>query len=186
VTTTGPRLPSAYPSTLVEQAELTDGTRVCFRPIRPDDAVRLERLLHRLSPLTRHRRFFTPVPRPDPDVIDRLVHVDYADRLAVVAEVDNEVIGVARYDRTTPDEAEVAVVVEDAWHGRGVGTRLLWRLSAAARQRGVQAFVAEVQGSNRPMMGLLRVLSDDVRWELSDGAYHVLIGLHGAPDPVEE
>lgn len=177
VATTAPRLPSAYPSALVEVGELSDGARVRLRPIRPDDALRLERLLHRLSPLTRYRRFFTPVPRPDLDVIDRLVHVDYTDRLAMIAEVDDEVIGVARYDRVTADEAEVAVVVEDAWQGRGVGTRLLWRLSAAARERGLQAFVAEVQGENRPMMRLLRVLSDDVRWELSDGAYHVRIGL---------
>lgn len=175
-----PDLPEAYPRELVELAYLDDGTAVELRPILPEDKARLERMFHRLSPLSLYRRFFTPVPRPNPALLERLVHVDYTDRLALVALVGDEVVAVARYDRLpVRDDAEVAVIVEDAWQGRGIATRMLWRLTAAARARGIGWFIAGVQGENRPMMGLLKVLSDELETTLVDGEYQVRIGLSG-------
>jgi GNAT superfamily N-acetyltransferase len=172
--------PDAYPHDLVETAYLVDGTTVLFRPILPEDRARLERLFPRLSEKTLYRRFFTSVPRPIPKHLDRLVTVDYRDRLALVAVIADEIVAVARYDRLEePDIAEVAVLVEDAWQHRGLGTRLLWRLSAAARDRGVATFLAGVMGENRPMMGLLQVLSDDLETTMEGGHYSVRIGLAG-------
>jgi RimJ/RimL family protein N-acetyltransferase len=173
-------LPPDYPRALVELAYLVDGTAVEFRPIAPEDGVRLERLFYRLSPQTLYRRFFSPVPRPSAKVIHRLANVDYGDRMAIVAVIDDEIVGVARYDRLgDPSEAEVAVLVEDAWQQRGLATRLLWRLTAAARERGVQTFIAGVLGENRPMMGLLEVLSDELEVTFADGEYTARIGLAG-------
>jgi RimJ/RimL family protein N-acetyltransferase len=173
-------VPPHYPGELVETAFLDDGTEVVFRPILPDDAVRLERMFYRLSPLTVYRRFFTTVQRPTKAVLHHLVHLDYVDRLALVAAIGDEIVGVARYDRLEEaGEAEMAVIVEDAWQGRGLATRLLWRLTAAARQRGIAVFVASVLGENRPMMGLLRVLSEDLDVEFAGGEYLVRIGLAG-------
>lgn len=174
---------ASYPHELVEVGYLDDGTAVMLRPIRPDDEPRLERLFHRLSALTVYRRFHTPVTRMTGRTLAYLVNVDYVDRLAIVAVIDDDIVGVARYDRLAGgDEAEVAVTVEDAWQGRGLGTRLLWRLSAAARERGIAAFRATVQGENRPMMGLLNVIGTDVDATLAGGEYEVRIGLAG-PGP---
>lgn len=181
--------PPAYPHELTEVALLDDGTPVCFRAIRPDDATRLERLFYRLSPQSLYLRFFSPVPRPKASMIQRLVNVDYIDRLALVAEADDEIVAVARYDRLAavapaaigvdPGDAEAAVIVEDAWQGRGIATRLLWRLSAAAVARGVTTFTASVLGDNRQMMGLLRVLGERVDIELQGGEYEVRLQLAG-------
>jgi predicted N-acetyltransferase YhbS len=176
--------PASYPHELVEVAYLRDGTAVEFRPVRPDDEARFERLFHRLSPLTLYRRFFSPVHRINRRLLAHLVNVDYTDRLAIVAQVDDEVVAVGRFDRITgTDEAEIAITVEDAWQGRGLGTRLLWRLSAAARERGIAAFVATVQGENRPMMGLLQVIGTPVETQLVGGEYEVRIELAGMPSP---
>jgi hypothetical protein len=173
-------LPEAYPRELVELAYLDDGTALELRPILPDDRARLERTFHRLSPLSLYRRFFTPVPRPNPALLDRLVHVDYTHRLALVALVGDEVIAVARYDRLpVRDEAEVAVIVEDAWQGRGEAPQHAGGDAAAARARGIGWFIAGVQGENRPMMGLLKVLSDELESTLVDGEHQVRIGLSG-------
>lgn len=182
-----PDAPPGYPAELAEQAFLDDGTSIVFRPIRPDDAQRLERLFYRLSPQSLYLRFFTPMTRPSPRMIRHLVNVDYVDRLALVAVVGGEVVGVARYDRLAavapptlavdPGEAEAAVVVEDAWQGRGIATRLLWRLSAAAVARGVHTFSATVLAQNRAMMGLLPVLGEQVETELSGGEYIVRLRL---------
>lgn len=173
-------IPPAYPSELVELAYLDDGTAVEFRPILPEDKERLERMFPRMSPQTLYRRFFTPVARPSSAHLDRFVNVDYDGRLALVAVIEDEVVAVARYDRLAePSEAEVAVVVEDAWQKRGLATRLLWRLSAAARERGVAMFIAGVLGENRPMMGLLEVLSDELDVVFADGEYTARVGLAG-------
>ena len=182
-----PESPAAYPWDLVETAYLDDGTRIEIRPIRPDDGPRLERLFERLSPESRYRRFFAPVTQPDQRMIRRLVEVDYTDRLALTAVVDGEIIGVARYDRLAPIAppqldvdpglAEAAVVVADDWQGRGIGTRLLWRLTAAARERGIHSFTAEVLASNRPMLGLLHVLSPEVEASLVGSTYSVVLPL---------
>lgn len=190
---TSPVHPPGYPVELSEQAYLDDGSAIEFRAIRPDDDVRLERLFYRLSPQSLYLRFFTPLARPNAALIQRLVNVDYVDRLAIVAVVDDEVIGVARYDRTAavapaqvqadPGEAEAAVIVEDAWQGRGVATRLLWRLSAAAVARNVHTFTASVLASNRTMMRLLSVIGEDVEMVLSGGEYLATMRLAGASPP---
>jgi GNAT superfamily N-acetyltransferase len=173
-------IPDGYPQELVELAYLVDGTTVEFRAILPEDGERLEAMFYRLSPKTVYRRFFSPVQRPTKVMVDRLVNVDYVDRLALVAVIDDQIVAVARYDRLEePGEAEFAVIVEDAWQKRGLATRLLWRLSAAARERGISVFVGGVLGENRPMMGLLEVLSDDLDVRLEGGEYAVRMGLAG-------
>lgn len=169
--------PQGYPRELVEIAWLDDGVEVLFRPILPEDSVRYERLFTRLSPETLYRRFLTPIVRIDQRLLRHLVTVDYRTRLAIVAVIDDEIVGVARYDETGPGVAEVALVVEDAWQGRGIGSRLLWRISAAARRYGLEAFEAEVLGENRPMMGLLHVLSENLETRIEDGLYIIRIEL---------
>ena len=170
-------LPPGYPDELIETAWLVDGVRVLFRPIVPADRVRYERLFTRLSPETLYRRFMTSVPRINERLLEHLVTVDYVERLALVALVGEEIVGVARYDVLRPGIAEVALVVEDAWQGRGIGSRLLWRISAAARRRGIEAFEAEVLGENRPMMGLLNVLAEDLETRMVGGVYEIHIDL---------
>src|SRR5690348_9731792 len=69
---------------------------------------------------------------------------------------DEEIIAIVRYDRTGPDEAEVAFVVQDRWQGHGIATALLYRLAAYGRRRGITTFVALTMGSNQPMLDVLR------------------------------
>lgn len=188
-----PSTPPGYPLELSEQAYLDDGTPVEFRAIRPDDAPRLERLFYRLSPESLYLRFFTPMTRPSATMIQRLTNVDYVDRLALVAVIDDEVVGVARFDRLAasappgmkvdPGEAEAAVIVEDAWQGRGIATRLLWRLTAAAGARGVDTFTGTIMAANRRMVGLLTVMGEDVELELSGGEYQARLRLPPVSQP---
>jgi RimJ/RimL family protein N-acetyltransferase len=133
---------------------------VTTRPVRPADRTLFYRLWPRLSPETVYRRFHAPVHRLPDETVRRLVTVDHDLREAVVAVVGGEVVGVARYDRPLddPSTAEVAVLVEDAWQGAGVGRQLLASLSDLAARRGVRTFTATVQPDNRPVLALLRRL----------------------------
>ncbi|RBY83567.1 GNAT family N-acetyltransferase [Geodermatophilus sp. TF02-6] len=130
-----------------------DGGTVHLRPIRPDDAERLVGLVERSSDQTRYYRFFGPMKRLSDRDLHRFTHVDHDSRVAFVLVLGDQVIGVGRYDRYPgTDDAEVAFLIEDAHQGRGLGPVLLEHLAAAARERGVRNFVAEVLTQNNRMV----------------------------------
>jgi GNAT superfamily N-acetyltransferase len=133
---------------------------VATRPVRPTDGVLFRRLWPRLSRESIYRRFHSPLRELAPEAVDRFVTVDHDLREAVVAVVGGEVVGVARYDRSPADPAtaEVAILVEDAWQGVGLGRQLLLELIDLAAGRGVRTFRADVQRDNDRVIGLVRRL----------------------------
>ncbi|RBY83365.1 GNAT family N-acetyltransferase [Blastococcus sp. TF02A-26] len=157
---------------------------VATRPIRDDDLLRLVRLWPRLSPETRYRRFHAPVQTLPPAAVRRLVHVDHDTREAVVALVADEVVGVARYDRSPTDRgsAELAVVVEDDWQGLGLGRQLMREVVALAAVRGVRRLTADVQEDNVPALRLVARLLPTASVECEDGICAV-DGSIGTPRP---
>jgi RimJ/RimL family protein N-acetyltransferase len=159
-----------YPSEWECDITLDDGRCVHVRPIRRDDAPRLRALYERLSPESLYYRFFSPVPPPTDRQLRALTAVDYHHRMAVVATVDDDVVGVARYDRARddPTTAEVAVIVQDNIQGHGLGTSLMFRLAEAARARGVARFAATVLPENQRVLGMFE-RAFDVEHELVDG-----------------
>ena len=89
----------------------------------------------------------------------RLTSIDYSRDMALAATLmlEKEVlIGVARYVLDRDDSgAEFAIVIADAWQGRGIGGRLLERLAAIARTRGVRRLYGDILSINRPMLHLV-------------------------------
>src|SRR4051794_19074417 len=150
-------LPANYPAELEADVILSDGGTVHVRPITPDDGDALRNFHSRLSAETVYLRFFSPLPRLSPQLVERFTHVDYEDRFALVAELGHELVAVARYDRLPGTaDAEVAFVVDDRHQGRGLGTLLLEHLAVAGRDRGVRRFVAEPLPGNTRMLGVFR------------------------------
>ena len=134
--------------------------RFTIRPIEAGDAERLGRLFFRLSPETVYFRFFRPVVRPSTQFLRHLAEVDYVHREAVVATLDDEIVGVARWDEgRAPGVAEVAIVVEDAWHHKGIGHALMAELTRRARGQGLEAFTASMLADNRPAVALFRAMA---------------------------
>lgn len=138
------------------------GMEPVIRPIRTEDAAALGRLFERLSPETVYRRFHQPVRRPPRAMFAWFADVDHLRRDALVAEVDGEIVGLASYDVLRDGdghEAEIAVLVEDAWQRHGLGRRLMRRLARAAAERGVHSFTAYMLGDNAAAVRLLRSLA---------------------------
>ena len=133
---------------------------VATRPVRPDDLGSFYRLWPRLSRDTVYRRFHSPLHRLPRETVQRLVTVDHDMRDAVVGIVGDDVVGVARYDRSAADPtvAEFAILVEDAWQGVGLGRQLLGELVRLAARRGVRTLTATVQPDNERVIGLIRRL----------------------------
>ena len=151
----GPARLEGYPSGLEREFVSTDGAlRFRLRPIRSDDRERLVAFHNHLSDRSCYLRFFGPHPHLSPDEVERFTHVDYQDRLALVAELGDQLVGVARYDRQPgSDVAEVAFVVADDYQHHGIGSLLLDELVVAARDRGITTFHADTLQENHPMLG---------------------------------
>lgn len=144
--------PPGYPREL-ERDVLSGRLRYHVRPIRPEDAPRLVAFHARLSPRSVYLRFFSAHPTLSESEVTRFTAVDYEDRLALVATVGDDLIAVARYDRSPGgSDAEVAFVVDDAYQHHGVGSELLDELADAAFARGVTTFTAETLVENRTML----------------------------------
>jgi GNAT superfamily N-acetyltransferase len=151
------------------------------RPLDALDVVRMWRFFHRLSEESVYRRFLTS--HSTPESLLPLMQVDNVNRAAVVA-VDHagEIVGVARFGRLhdDPATAEVAVVVQDDWHGKGIGSRLLREVTAVAAAAGVRRLVATVLADNDPSLTMLRRAFPAAQLTLSGAAYDVTIDLTAA------
>jgi GNAT superfamily N-acetyltransferase len=150
--------PDAYPVKLEFEAVSLEQFRFRVRPIRPDDMDALVRFHEHLSERSCYLRFFNLHPHLMPGEVERFTHVDYRDRLALVAEHDGRLVAVGRYDRKLgTDEAEVAFVVADECQCHGIGSLLLDELASAARTHGLTVFVAETLEDN---VSMLRVFAN--------------------------
>lgn len=162
-----------YPTQLVSQVQLADGTEIVIRPIRPEDAEIEQRFVRSLSPRSRYFRFMQSLRELTPEMLIRFTQIDYDRELAFIAVVDGQgeetEVGVARYTMN-PDgvSCEFALVVADAWQRRGIGSRLMHALLAAARERGFQTMEGEVLADNRDMLALVQNLGFSVRTSTDD------------------
>jgi RimJ/RimL family protein N-acetyltransferase len=131
-----------------------------LRPIRPDDMTRLQEFHRRLSPEAIRLRFHGYMRELPDAMARRFCAVDGHDRVAFVAVAGDpeRIVGVGRFDRERDHkgEAEMAFVVEDAYQGHGIGSRLLSQLIEAAHANGIHTLVARVLPGNSPMRHLLQ------------------------------
>ncbi len=172
-------LPAEYPREFEREVTLQDGARVRIRPILPEDETRLVTLYGRLSQHTAYQRFFTVMNRLPPDWAHYFANVDYRRRMALVVERDlewrPELIGVARYEPSDEeDTAEVALVVQDYWQGKGLGTLLLEEILRAGEANGIRQFRAYVLADNRRMLAMLSRLTDVQQRKIEQGVVDIL------------
>ena len=159
-----------YPESWVTDVVLRDGRTVHMRPIGPDDQEALLAFHERQSPESVYFRFLSPRPRLSHKDLRYFTEIDYHNRVAFVAEVDAEIVAVARYERySDSDTAEVAFFVDDRHHGRGLATVMLEYLAAAARHRGIRRFTASTLPNNRKMLNVFARAGYDVKSRIEDG-----------------
>jgi GNAT superfamily N-acetyltransferase len=151
---------------------LDDGTRILFRPIRPEDKRLLQIGLKRMSPQSRYRRFFSDVDHLTREQLRYLTEVDWVDHVAWIAVLPDDPglpgVGVARWIRLReePHVAEAAVTVVDDFHNRGIGRALLFLAGKTAVEAGIREFRVWVLGQNSPVLSLMKDFGARAgRWE---------------------
>ncbi|HVN36527.1 MAG TPA: GNAT family N-acetyltransferase [Casimicrobiaceae bacterium] len=162
-----------YPIEQVADVKLADGTTLHLRPIRPEDAELERAFVHGLSEQSRYFRFFYQIHELTPAMLARFTQVDYDRETALVAVDESaagrSIVGVARYiviaDR---ESAEFAVVVADAWQGRGVARLLMMRLVGCAKARGLKRLEGAVLRSNSRMVKFMADFGSTMRDDPDD------------------
>ena len=171
---------------------LRGGEVVQVRAIRADDDERLRAFHRRLSTDAIVFRFFHVMPELSAQDARLFTHVDYINRMALVATTgtgtEEQILGVVRYERIAPETAEIAFVVADHWQGHGIATALLHRLAGYAREHGVTTFVAITMSTNAHMLGVLRHSGYPctMQYRDTDIEAHLDIVAHPAPGPAEQ
>ena len=134
---------------------LGDGDTAVIRPITPADAIPLGAFHQRQSADSRYLRFFSPKPDLSQSELERFTTVDFVSRAAFVVEQHGELVAWASYERwKNRDDAEVAFMVDDRHHRKGIASLLLEHLAAVARSNGLHRFNAQTLSDNRSMLAV--------------------------------
>jgi GNAT superfamily N-acetyltransferase len=170
-----------------DELELRDGEQVRVRPIRPADGAQLAALHARLSKDSIYRRYFGFKTALSPAEIQRFTGIAEEWRFALVGvRSAGSLVGVARYEgQPGRDDAEIALIVDDALHHMGLGTLLLQRLVDVALVSGMTSLTALVLASNVPMLHLLGALPVPSTSARESGDIEVRLHLAGLELPAD-
>src|SRR6478609_8411545 len=105
--------------------QLRDGRKIQIRALAPDDRTGFIAAVDRTSAQSLYRRFFAFRRTFTDQEIDDYLNVDFVTHVALVASLQESgqgvIVGAARYISVQPGSAEVALTVEDAYQGCGIG-----------------------------------------------------------------
>ncbi len=149
-----------YPEEYVRSATLKDGSQVLLRPIRPEDEPEWHRFMRACSQQSIWLRFRYLFKETTHEMATRFCFVDYDRTLAIVAEIEKagerQIVGVARLLADVDHRnAEYAVLVEDAWQGRGLGKLLTDFSLEICDSWGIGRVFCETTNDNRRMQSIL-------------------------------
>ena len=171
-----------YPAQYVSPWTMKDGGQVTIRPIRPEDEPQMVRFHETLSERSVYLRYFHLMnleQRTTHERLTRICFIDYDREMALVAVKRNpetgdaEILGVGRLMKIHgTQEAEIAVLISDHWHGRGLGRELLSRLLTVAADDKLKYVVADILPDNRGVMRILDKLGFALKHSLDDDVVH--------------
>lgn len=157
-----------YPQELVRKLNLSSGEEITIRPIRPEDADIEREFIEGLTPRSSHMRFMGGLRRPSEEMVRYFTDIDYSRHMALIAAVEEDhrerEIAVGRYFALEDGRTcEFALVVADAWQGKGIGHQIMQDLIRDAAEKGLSRMVGSVYAYNDQMIALVEDLGFKVR-----------------------
>lgn len=154
-----------YPIEYISRAKLKDGTELLIRPIRPEDEpamVVFHRELSESSVRQRYFEFISLDKRVAHQRLSRICFNDYDREIALIAELEHIkqgtlpiIMGFARISRKAhPEEAELKMIIADAFHNKGLGDLFLKRLILIAQKENIKRIYALILRENVGMIHL--------------------------------
>ncbi len=158
---------------------LRDGSTATIRIAQPHDREALIAFFDHLSPESRQKRFFS-LAAPRGEWVNRLCdRSDPRQQLSLVVIRTTggspHIIATGSYlvEKTDDNVAEVALAVDDAFHGKGLGSLLLERLAQLAVNHGITRFWAVTHMDNRPMLEVFHRSGFKVQEKFDHGYVHL-------------
>ncbi|MEQ1486162.1 bifunctional acetate--CoA ligase family protein/GNAT family N-acetyltransferase [Methyloglobulus sp.] len=168
-----------YPTHLVSNWQLADGTNLVIRPIRPEDAELEQEFVHNLSEESRYFRFMNSVQELSELVLAHFTQIDYSREMALIAVTEGQEkeieLGVTRYAINPDGEScEFALVIADSMRGKGLGHKLMITLMDAARSKGLKTIEGEVLNNNVSMLKLMKRLDFTIEAHPEDDSIKIV------------
>lgn len=157
---------------------LADGGIAVLRPILPTDRENLLQFYAGVSAESKYLRFFNSHPELTTAELEQWLNSDGHSQVHLALVYRSQIIAVAGYQVITHGGSDqhsserigdVAFLVQDAHHGRGVANILLEHLAQIGREHNIDRFCAQMLPHNRAMKEVFRRAGYSVRPELSDG-----------------
>ncbi|RDG35367.1 GNAT family N-acetyltransferase [Streptomyces corynorhini] len=168
----GPRIPRGQ-----DVLTLPAGEEITVRRADGDDLEAALALHARCSTRTLGLRYHGPVGDAD-GYLAHLLSPRFGRTLAVQTASGRLVaLGHLLWDG---DETEVALIVEDAWQRRGIGSELLGRLVALAEEARCDSVYAVTQASNTGMVATMRGLGLPLDYQIDEGTLVITARLEQA------
>jgi acetyltransferase len=165
-----------YPSHYVAPFTMRDGTQVTIRPIRPEDEPAMVHFHETLSERSVYLRYFHLInleQRVTHERLTRICFIDYDREMALVATRGSEILAVGRMVKTHgTNDAEVAVLVSDCCHGRGLGRELLSRLLRFAADEKLSRLTADILPDNSNIVRICEKLGFTLKHSLDENIIH--------------
>ncbi len=166
-----------YPAELETRRTAKSGLEFRLRPVKINDEPLLKDFFYDLSEETKYRRFLSRrKDMPHEMLQDIFVAIDYTREMVMLATIEQEgsevVIGVGQYTVLEGTlTAQVALVVKDDYHHKGLGTELLSYLAYIAKKQGLVGFTAEILPENKHVIYLLENIGFVVEKKFTSGVY---------------
>ncbi|WP_093771302.1 GNAT family N-acetyltransferase [Streptomyces sp. yr375] len=157
----GPRVPRGQ-----DVLTLPEGDDITVRRADTGDLEAAKAMHERCSARTLGIRYHGPVADAD-RYLGHLLSPRFGRTLAVQTP-SGRVVGLGHL-LWDGDETEVALLIEDQWQRRGVGTELLGRLVAMAVDAGCDSVYAVTQSSNTGMVAAMRGLGLPLDYQIEEG-----------------
>lgn len=152
MTTSKDQIKYPYPSHLVSQNTLEDGTVITIRPVTPKDSEIIKAFSRNLSSELKHLNYMETFRELPDNMITKLTQVDYKNSMTLIATYlknDKEVVvGMVHYVSEDKETCEFDMIVTDAWQNLGIGTLLTEKLIAAAKNNGIKSIKITILSSN--------------------------------------
>lgn len=167
-----------YPSDLETHRVTKTGFSIFLRPIKISDEPLLKEFFYSLSDNSMYKRFISTRKDMPHERLQDFSVIDYRKEMYLLAtdfEIEHETIfGLGQYwiDEDT-HTAEIAFIILDNYHRKGIGEELLTYLTLLAKKQGLLGFTAEVLVDNIPMQNLFKKAGFDITKRVNDNLYEL-------------
>ncbi|MCB5181411.1 GNAT family N-acetyltransferase, partial [Streptomyces antimicrobicus] len=169
----GPRVPRGR-----DVLTLPEGNEITVRRADPADLAAARAMHERCSPRTLGLRYHGPVADAD-RYLTHLLSPRFGRTLAATTASGRLVaLGHLLWDG---DETEVALIIEDEWQRRGIGSELLRRLVGMAVEAGCDSVYAVTQAANTGMVAAMRGLGLPLDYQIEEGTLVITARLDASP-----